>query len=258
MGKRVLIFIDGQNLYHALRTMNLKEIEIDFDKLFCDCIGKDDELIRTYLFRPEKVQNFFISKEIIASIILKEKKLIFENSNNLSEIEKINGFIRKLEVKNEIGFLPKEIINDITIRYNEIQKWLSETKQSFSQTDYKYLKLSEYYNDFEIIKKGVLKVDPYNKKVIGEKGVDVALSVSMVKMALENKLDKIILFSGDYDHSEGVVICKEAMKKVHIIKLHNGEPPKNISSSRELLKIADKVINIYETDLKTKYKKKKK
>lgn len=243
MSKRIIIFIDGQNLYHAIRSIGLREIDIDFKKVFNDCLEEEDELIRTYLFRPEKVQNFYIDKRKIACDILEAKE----------ESVDTNNLIERLKSESDINYLPPEIKSQVNEKFNESVLWLSSLKQQFSQSDYKYTKLSDCYTDFAIVRKGVLKVDPYNQKILGEKGVDVALSVNMVKMSFTGKLDKIILFSGDYDHSEGVIVCKDNMHKVHIVKIHRGHPPKNISSSRDLLSLADKVINIYESDLKGKY-----
>ncbi|MCD4769848.1 MAG: NYN domain-containing protein [Bacteroidales bacterium] len=242
--KRVVIFIDGQNLYHALRSMDLKEININFAKLFNDCLEENDELIRTYLFRPEKVQNFYVEKRRIAIDII----------SKMEDFSGKNDMLEKLRKYTDISFLEPDILIEIESEYTNCNTWLKDLKQQFSQSDFKYAKMSENYSDFSIERKGVLKVDPYNQKIIGEKGVDVALSVNMVKMSLSNKLDKIILFSGDFDLSEGIQICKDNLHKVHIVKIHRGHPPKNISSSRHLLCLADKVINVYESDLKGKYR----
>jgi len=245
MPKRVVIFIDGQNLYYSLKSIGLKEIDIDFTKLFADCLSADDELIRTYLFRPAKVENFFIDEYRIAINIIDKKEDIDDH--------KKPEIIERFETERDINFLSTEIKDKVkTDKENKI-RWLKDFKQKFSESDNKYTLLSECYTDFSIERKGVLKVDPYNEQIIGEKGVDVAIAVTMVKMSLTNKLDKIILFSGDFDLSEGIKACKDNMHKVHIVKIHRGEPPRNISSSRGLLSLADHVINIYESDLKGKY-----
>jgi hypothetical protein len=45
------------------------------------------------------------------------------------------------------------------------------------------------------------------------------------------------------------------MTKLHLVKVHKGIPPKNRSVSRDLAILADKVIDIYELDLKVRFKK---
>lgn len=45
------------------------------------------------------------------------------------------------------------------------------------------------------------------------------------------------------------------MTKINVVKFHKGYPPRNRSMSRDLSVLADKVVDVYETDLKGKYKK---
>jgi hypothetical protein len=59
--------------------------------------------------------------------------------------------------------------------------------------------------------------------------------------------------SGDYDYAEAINYVKNNMTKVHIVKLHKGFPPKNRSMSRDLSDLADKVIDLYEADIRSNY-----
>ena len=43
------------------------------------------------------------------------------------------------------------------------------------------------------------------------------------------------------------------MTKVHIVKIHRGYPPRNKNMSRDLSVLADKIIDIYEADIKGQF-----
>lgn len=64
---------------------------------------------------------------------------------------------------------------------------------------------------------------------------------------------KIILVSGDYDYAEAISYVKNNMTKVHIVKTHKGYPPKNKNMSRDLSVLADKVIDLYEADIRSNF-----
>jgi len=67
------------------------------------------------------------------------------------------------------------------------------------------------------------------------------------------KCDKIILPSGDYACAEAIKFCKDNMTKIHIVKIHKGYPQKNRSVSRDLAVLADKVINVYESEIRSEF-----
>lgn len=77
----------------------------------------------------------------------------------------------------------------------------------------------------------------------------------MIALSVENKCEKIILISGDYDYVEAIKFVKNNMTKIHIVKIHKGHPPKNRSVSRDLAILADRVIDVYENEFKTNYSK---
>ncbi|MBI5438302.1 MAG: NYN domain-containing protein [Nitrosomonadales bacterium] len=64
------------------------------------------------------------------------------------------------------------------------------------------------------------------------------------------KCDKLILVSGDLDYAEAVQFVKDNLKKVHIVRFFRGSPPINKSVSRTLMALADKVIDVYEKEIK--------
>jgi len=126
-------------------------------------------------------------------------------------------------------------------------------KKRFSEIEYNYDDLCLIYRNIEMVKSGIIKVDPFNQQYIGEKGVDIALAVKMIALSVEKKCDKIILISGDYDYAEAIKYVKNNMTKIHIVKIHKGNPPQNKSVSRDLAILADGIIDVYETEVRNKF-----
>lgn len=53
--KSTIILIDGQNLFYSLKHIGIMERDIIWDNFFSSLLAPDDELIRTYWFRPQKI-----------------------------------------------------------------------------------------------------------------------------------------------------------------------------------------------------------
>jgi uncharacterized LabA/DUF88 family protein len=234
--KKVIILIDGQNLFYSLKDIGIVEKNIKWDDFFKHLLEKEDELIRTYWFRPQKIfDSPFTNFNIRNQIIYKQFSNYYSTfQSNPSEI-------------------PLDILAQIDERVKETEDWLKKTKDAFARIEYNYDQLSLDYGDIEFVKIGILKVNPYLQDYICEKGVDIALAVKMIALSVEKRCDKIILVSGDYDYAEAIKFVKNNMTKIHIVKLHKGIPPKNRSLSRDLAILADRIIDIYESDIKTNF-----
>lgn len=236
--KRVIVLIDGQNLYYGLKNLGLIEKEINWSKLFKSFLTEDDELIRTYWFRPQKIlDTYFTTSNIKYQIISK----------------KYNNLLKSYNA--DPKSLPLDVESKVIQEMKEVEDWLRTEKTKFSQIEYNYDQIALGFDDIEIVKTGIVKVNPFLKEYIGEKGVDISLAVKMISLSVDNKCDKIILVSGDFDYAEAIRFVKNNMTKIHIVKLHKGYPPKNRSVSRDLAVLADKVIDVYESELKSDYKK---
>ena len=146
-------------------------------------------------------------------------------------------------------------MDDVDNEYSKVYSWIKAQKDKFANLEYAYDQLCLVHNNIEMVKTGVVKLDPYKQIYIGEKGVDISLAVKMISLSVGKKCDKIILVSGDYDYSEAIRYVKDNMTKINVVKFHKGYPPRNRSMSRDLSVLADKVIDVYETDLKSTYKK---
>jgi uncharacterized LabA/DUF88 family protein len=235
--KRTVILIDGQNLYYNLKELGLIESRIKWNELFQSIIEKnEDELIRTYWFRPQKIlDTYFTEYNIRNQIFYKKHNTYYESFRN-----KTTG-------------IPSDVNEKVNVEVKEVLQWINDQKIRFSKIEYNYDQIVLNNNDIEIVKTGIVKIDPYLKIYLGEKGVDISLAVKMISLSVENRCDKIILISGDYDYAEAVKYVKDHMKKIHIVKIHKGYPPKNKSVSRDLAVLADKVIPLYESEIKEKF-----
>ncbi len=237
MNKKVVVLIDGQNLFYVLKSIGLKEAEINWTKLFSSFLEQGDELIRAYWFRPQRIVGEPPSPTAIRN------KIAYNHYSNYYHDYK-NG---------NLAAIPSLVQLQIEDDAKEVERWLYEQKAKFSNIEYAYDQLCLDNMDIEIVKKGILRIDPYQQEYSGEKGVDMALAVKMMSLSVEGKCNKIILISGDYDYAEAINYVKNNMTKVHLVKLHKGHPPKNKNMSRDLSVLADKVIDLYESGIRENY-----
>ena len=239
MSKKVVVLVDGQNLYYNLHEMGVLEKDIDWTTLFSNIIDSGDELIRAYWFRPAKIlETFFTEEKIVRTIVYKKFKTHLDNYKQ-GKMDKV----------------PKNVQEQVENEKKSALTWIGKQKRKFADLEFAYDQLCLVYDDIEMVKTGVVKIDPFKQIYLGEKGVDISLAVKMISLSVQNKCDKIILVSGDYDYSEAVRFVKDNMTKINVVKFHKGYPPKSKSMSRDLSILADKVIDVYEADLKGKYKK---
>jgi uncharacterized LabA/DUF88 family protein len=238
MRKRVTILIDGQNLFYNLKHLGIVERDIRWNAFFQSLLDCNDELIRTYWFRPQRIQDTH-----------------YTTLNIRNQIAYVHHPTVANTYKHDKTRVAPTVVTDIETKAAVVENWLKQEKTKFSQIEYNYDQLNLEFGDIEFVKTGVVKVDPYKQQYIGEKGVDISLAVKMLMLSIQQKTDKIILISGDYDYAEAIKFTKDNMTKIHLVKFHKGFPPRNRSVSRDLAVLADKVLDVYETDLKITYKK---
>lgn len=236
--KKVVILVDGQNLYYSLQEMGIMEKNVDWTKLFNSIIDSGDELIRAYWFRPAKILDTYYTENNIRNSIVYKK---FRN-----QLDKFK--------KNDFENIPQKVRDDVDRELKKVSFWIKQQKEKFANIEYAYDQLCLIHDDIEMVKTGVVKIDPYKQTYVGEKGVDISLAVKMISLSVGKKCDKIILVSGDYDYSEAIRFVKDNMTKINVVKFHKGYPPRNRSMSRDLSVLADKVIDVYEMNLKNKYR----
>ena len=233
---KVIILIDGQNLYYGLKDLRINEWDINWKRFFHSLLAPNDELLRTYWFRPQRLlDTYYTDHNIRHSICFKKYR------NHLNRFT------------NDQQLVPESILHSIEQEAISIESWIKQVKEKFNQSEYKYDQISLVYGDIEIVKTGVVKIDPFKRLFLGEKGVDISLAVKMISLSVQKRCDKIILISGDYDYAEAIKFVKDNMTKIHLVKLHKGFPPKNKSVSRDLAVLSDKVLDVYESDLRQNF-----
>ena len=67
--KKVVILVDGQNLYYSLQEMKILEKEVNWTSLFDSMIENDEELIRAYWFRPAKILDTYYTENNVRNSI---------------------------------------------------------------------------------------------------------------------------------------------------------------------------------------------
>lgn len=234
--KRVVVLIDGQNLFYSLKNLRIIEREINWSDFLKCLLEKDDELIRTYWFRPQKISDtYYTTYNIRGHVIKTEFKAYYS------------------DFKRDETSVPTSVMAVVEEKVKEVEDWIKAEKTKFANIEYNYDQIGLDYGDIEFVKTGIVKINPYIQEYIGEKGVDISLAVKMISLSVDKKCDKVVLISGDYDYSEAIKYVKNNMTKIHIVKFHNGYPPKNKNMSRDLSVLADRVIDIYESDLRSKF-----
>ncbi len=216
---RTVIFIDGENLHYSLKDMKLMERDIHWSNFLQHCLSPGDSLIRAYWYQAAKLNNPRVHPERARKFI--NQSLNAPDGNSETEIEQ---FIQEANV------------------------WKEEQERKYKRKLAYYDNLSIQFPKIEMVRRGIVKIDPFQKKYIGEKGLDVALAIGMVER--QEYCDKVILISGDLDYAEVIRFVKDRLKQVHIVRLCRGEPPTNRSVAKHLRELADKVIDLYETEIR--------
>ena len=183
--EKVVIFIDGNNLYHNLKAMKIKPGNIDFTKL-ADSICKHFNLSLKEVRYYNSMPTLRDGKELYYSHL----KFI----DGLKKLEKFSVLTRKLQV-------------------HSIKELLKEKQELIEVMD-----LCESCKP--IVKENLLDTIGNVKKK--EKGVDIMLAVDLVEYAIKNKADYFIVLSGDADFVPAMKLIQENKRKILSVSLAKG------------------------------------
>ncbi len=230
---KVIFFIDGQNLFHSLKNLDkdLNDRDINWEKLFSSCLQKGEIIEKAYWIRP--------------AIISEQQKFSIQSFGYIYVEEHYPSQSDELK---EREYYPKDIFKEIKKEYDNRIRWWKNEKKNFHAIQRKYKNLVKEYQFMELHTTGVLKADLYNKKLVGEKGVDVGVAVKIVESALTGECDRVILLSGDSDYEEVVNVLKRNDKEIHCIGFGN-------AMSQRLKFLVNGVYDITLEDIKLKFKK---
>jgi uncharacterized LabA/DUF88 family protein len=185
--KKAIIFIDGNNLYHNLKQMNIKPSNLDFEKFV--------KLIEEYFVCEAEEIRYYNSMPTIRD----GKEVYFSHLkfiDNLRNLPKFVVITRKLQVHST-----KEIIKE---------------KQELIDS------MDLCKNCKPIVQENILDVVGNIKKK--EKGIDVKLAVDFIDFSTNKKEEKLILVSGDADFIPALELAKKKGAEVFSVSLAKGYP----------------------------------
>ena len=189
----VPILIDGQNLFHALQLIGVREQDIDWEK-FAQHLAGPGNRGEIFWFRAGEAKVISLSKSLVLEMLIREKYPQRE--------AELKAAFRQRQ-------LPHAIYQEVNRLYREREDWLKQEQDAFHQVDRSYERLANRYAHLHLCHRGMVRFDPYQQKCLGEKGVDVAISVKMIQLAYQSSCTKIILLSGDLDFIEAVKAVQE-------------------------------------------------
>lgn len=224
---RTVIYVDGQNLRYALEPFGLQEKDVHWGRLFEYLTPTGHRLIRANWYQAERIGHW-----------------------------EWNAKFHSRWASNA-GIPADEFQSRATAYYESERRRLDQLHHAV------YGRIEENFDAIEFRYAGVLKVEPTRVwkdndgnlrigKRIGEKGVDVALAVDMVRQAQD--YDHAILVSGDFDYVPAIQAVKDMLRRVTVVSLMKGTPPQRQGQARRLRGLCDAEVHIYEEDLKTRFR----
>lgn len=246
------IFVDGSNLFGALKSMNL-EVD-DYERLFgyvfkeayaawSSVTHQSDkpaaELRRVYWYVVGTIDEWDLSlpqsQTALRDAFSKDKEI---RDLWLAHEGKSNPGLGGIKLEDKAW---AACFGNFRTWY-EKKRHILEGMRRFHQG----VRISTDLMD--IIEQGHWKVN-FLHKLVEEKGLDTSLAVDMV--ALQDNYDVAVVVSGDADSIPSIRHLKNRNKHIAAVEFISGSPPetKGRTFSSRLKEHADFVIRIYETEL---------
>ncbi len=209
--KRAVAFLDGQNVHNSLKALGLQEKDVDWSRLFARVLPTGHELVRSYWYHVRDVSEFDPATPKAAR------------------------------------YCPPGVDEEAFL--DEARRWHEAEHSRLMQLQrvvHRQLMLD--YDAVEFRYRGVLRVNPFRRERLGEKGLDVGMAADMV--ALADRFDTAILFSGDADFAPVVQVLKDRLRRVVQVTIERGKPGSTPrSAAREMRVLVDAVHTLYETEI---------
>ena len=180
---RAVAFIDGQNIHNALKSIGLQEKDLNWERVFAAILAENHELVRAYWYHIAQVSDY-------DWIPAKAGRYCPPGMDEETFLEESREWHRHEQ----------------------------ERIRSLQRTVHRQIMLDYDYIEFRYT--GILKVNPYRRERLGEKGLDVGMAVDMV--AKMDHYDSAILVSGDYDFAPAVQVLKDRLKRVYQVTIERG------------------------------------
>ena len=173
-GKKAIVFVDANNWYHNVKFW-FKPSSIDIKKL------------SSYLSKNKNLEILEI-RWYTSMPDLKENPLIYKNQRAF------------------LGYLKKQGIKIITRKLQRLSTKELKKKREDLLNSWDLCEVCK-----PIVEASFLDISDSNQK---EKGIDVWIAIDMVKEAIKNKIDYVVLISGDADFVPAFNLIKEIGKAV--------------------------------------------
>lgn len=218
---RAVIYVDGQNLRFKLDALSLKEKDVNWGALFASLLPPDHRLLRAYWYQAAKVAPWEWNSRHHGRLCPRDMNLddFRERATAYYESERV----RLETIHSQVYERIEREYDAIEFRYNGVLK----------------VNPVEVWGDPESLKIG---------KRVGEKGVDVAMAVDLVRHA--DHYDTAIVVSGDFDFLPAIQAVKDRLRRVIIVSIMRGHPPHHQGQARRLTSLCDAQVDIWEGDLK--------
>jgi hypothetical protein len=252
MTVRFVVFVDGSNLFGALRSMNLEvtNYEALYEYVFKEAHTTwihathqtektPCELRRVYWYAVGSIDSWDLS--------------LPQSQTTLR-----NAFIRDKDIRDSWlaitgkanpGLIGSQLEDKAWAAcFNDFQEWYKKKRSILDGMRNFHQALRISTDLIDVIENGHWKVN-FLHKWVEEKGLDTALAVDMV--ALQENYDIAVVVSGDADSIPSVRHLKNRNKHIAVVEFVSGSPPelKGRTFSSRLKEHADFVIRIYETEL---------
>lgn len=188
MPERSILFVDGNNWYHALKNAGVRDLgRLNYAKVSRKLIGaRDWTATRYYVGQVQQRKN----KELYAA----QRRYTAWLASRDSRISVHFGRLEQRTVRNEVATELKRYLAGLSVRID-----------------------TKVYKDLIALAERHAKVS-----VVVEKAVDVMLAVDMVRMAERDGYDTAYLLSADGDYTPAVKAVAEQGKKVFAASLAPG------------------------------------
>ena len=188
MADRAILFVDGNNWYHSLREIGLRDLgRLDYSAISLKLVGPREWLETRYYIGQVKQTGD-------TTLYAAQRRFLAKLSATDNRVTYHLGRLETRTVKNEAA--------------EEVKRYLSNLRVRIDMAVYHELM-------------GIAQEHSVSEVMV-EKAVDVMLAVDMVVMAERDKYDAAYLLSADGDYTPAVKAAKSLGKKVYAVSPTSG------------------------------------
>jgi uncharacterized LabA/DUF88 family protein len=249
---RFAFFVDGSNMFGALKALN---VEIDeYDKLFGYLFAEAHRVWQEVTNAPAIAQTELRRIYWYAVGTIDEWDLDLPQSHTalrkaFTADKAVRDYWLSVVGKANPGMTGTELDDKAWAAcFKDFREWYEKRRELLDGIRRFHQGVRISTDLIDIIEAGHWKVDFIHKSV-SEKGLDTSLAVDMV--ALQGNYDVAVVVSGDADSIPSIRHLKSCNKHVAVVEFISGSPPeeKGRTFSSRLREHADFVVRIYETEL---------